>query len=290
MLFRSERVEGHAERPASQRVQRVTGRGFTPAPSASSPASADSWASLARDLLGIPGVDLTTDGTVGDRATATAGFRDEYYGLVGAVYDHVHDDQGATESPRVARLVTCGLIDVLANRWGSRPATFARTKYAAPAVDVRKLEGRVAAWVGMQLVPQLLVATQTKVIEVVVDETGDLVPSTPVIAVHAPMVELWRLAAALSAPCVSAYALGRVAGAALAADAIKLAARQVLELPLPVDHEAWERGAVLAREVQHADGPERERLPDELGATMDLAYVCADRSVFAWWAARRGGG
>ncbi len=285
-----ERVDGDADRPASRRVHRATGRGFTPAPSAPSPASADSWASLASDLLGIPGVDLAAQETVGDRATATAGFRDEYYGLVGAVFDHVHDVSDATEPPRVARLVTCGLIDVLANRWGSRPATFARTKYVAPAVDVDKLEGRVAAWVAAQLVPKLLVATQTKVIEVVVDETGDLVPSTPVIAVHAPVAELWRLAAALSAPCVSAHALGRVAGAALAADAIKLAARQVLELPLPVDHEAWERGAVLAREVQHAEGPERERLLDDLGATMDLAYGCVDRSVFAWWAARRGTG
>ena len=284
---RADQVRGFGDlRPM---VRRVVGRGFDATSPAGAPASADSWGSLARDLLGVPSVNLVGRATIGDRATATAGFRDEYYGLVGAVFEHDPERTGevSTTTGRVARLVTCGLIEVLANQWGARPATFARTKYLAPMVDVGRLEGRVAAWVGAQLVPKLLVATQTKVIEVVVDETGELVPSTPVIAVHAPVDDLWRLAAALSAPCLSAHALGRVAGAALSADAIKLAARQVLELPLPDDHEAWERGADLARKAHHAEGATRERYLDALGATMDFAYGCTDPSVFAWWAARR---
>jgi hypothetical protein len=279
-----QRVDAAGDRASPPLVRRALGRAFAPVSSVPPPASADSWAGLASDLLDVPQVHLAGNDKVGHIATATAGFRDEYYGLVGAVLEA---SGASTSADRTARLVTCGLIDVLANRWGSRPATFAHVKYAAPVVDVARLEGRVAAWVDAQLVPKLLVATQTKVLEVVVDETGHLVPSTPVIAVHAPREMLWHLAAALSAPCVSAHALGRVAGAALAADAIKLAARQVLELPLPQDHEAWDRGAVLARAAQHAGGGERERLLDALGTTMDQAYGCDDRSVFAWWAARR---
>jgi hypothetical protein len=273
-----------AEQPAARPlVRRAAGRAFSATPAAPTPAAADSWAALASDLLDVPRVALATRSTVGDQATATAGFRDEYYGLVDAVVEH--DDVAAPG--HAARLVTCGLIDVLGHRWGTRTVTFARTKYAAPWVDVTRLDGRVGAWVRAQLVPKLLVATQTKVIEVVVDERGDLVPSTPVIAVHAPADRLWHLAAALSAPCVSAHAMHRVAGAALAADALKLAARQVLALPLPTDQAAWDEGAALAQQVQHAGGAERDDLLDQLGLTMDRAYACDDPAVFAWWAARR---
>ena len=219
---------------------------------------------------------------IGDVATATAGFRDEYYGLIGAV---VERGDSTTAMPR---LVTSGLIDVLACRWGTRPARFARVHYVAPVVDADKVEGRVGVWVRARLCPKLLIATQTKVIEVVVDEVGDLVPSTPVIAVHADESQLWLLAAALTAPCVSAHALGQVAGAALGADAIKLAARQVLALPLPGDRVLWERGATLAKLAQCAADAERRELLDELGHTMDAAYGIADPAVFTWWARRRG--
>ena len=263
-------------------VARVCDREFRLVPPSAPPATSSSWAGLVADLLGTPIVDLVTSGQVGDIATATAGFRDEYYGLVGAVVER-GDSIAATP-----RLVTSGLIDVLACHWGTRPARFARVRYVAPVVDVDKVEGRVGVWVRARLRPKLLVATQTKVIEVVVDEVGDLVPSTPVIAVHADESQLWLLAAALTAPCVSAYALAQVAGAALGADAIKLAARQVLALPLPGDRALWERGATLAKLAQHAADDERRHLLDELGHTMDAAFGITDPAVFAWWAQRRG--
>jgi N-6 DNA Methylase len=262
-------------------VARVCDRGFVSAARVAPPQSPESWAGLIRDLLGTPLVELSPHAHLGDVATATAGFRDEYYGLIGAVGEE------ADAASDGARLITCGLIDALRSRWGTTPATFARAKFAAPVVDVGRLEGRVATWVQAQLVPKVLVGTQGKVIEVIVDELGDAVPSTPVIAVHAPAERLWHIAAALSAPCISAFAYARVAGAARSVGAIKLAARQVLTLPLPIDEAAWDRGAALARAAQHADAKEHEVLMDALGRVMDDAYGCHDPEVFAWWAARR---
>jgi hypothetical protein len=265
-------------------TRRVVGRAFDDAGTCPSPGARESWGGLVRDLLGVPAVALRADRRVGDLATATAGFRDEYYGLVGAVHE-----AGEIEDRDTMRLVTCGLIDALECHWGrGRTARFARHAYHAPAVDLAALEGRVATWAAAQRVPKLLLATQTKVIEVCVDETGMLLPSTPVIAVHAPAAQLWHLAAALSAPCLSAHALSRVAGAALSAQAIKLAARQVLELPLPVDDAAWAEGAALARQAHGAAGAERQHLLDRLGTVMDRAYAVDDPAVLAWWAARRG--
>ncbi len=290
---------------ATARVRRAAGRSFTPVGDYAGPVDAASWAPLVVDLLGVPRVRLHTTARLGDVATATAGFRDEYYGLVGAVHELVEPDptvavgaanpatveRDATPTERTgrqpARLVTCGLIDPLGCGWGARPATFARRRFAAPVIDLTALGGRVAAWARAQLVPKVLVATQSKVIEVWVDVDGRFVPLTPLIAVHAPPDRLWHLAAALSAPCVSAHAFTRVAGLALGAHAIKLAARQVLDLPLPADQVGWARGARLAEAAQRADPAERPSLLDELGATMDAAYGCADPEVLAWWRSRR---
>ena len=55
-------------------------------------------------------------------------------------------------------------------------------------------------WFDARLVPKLLVASQTKVVEVVVDEAAGLLPSVPVVSVEAPVEHLWDLAAALRHP------------------------------------------------------------------------------------------
>ena len=52
------------------------------------------------------------------------------------------------------------------------------------------------------MVPKVLVASQTKVIEAVVDEAGRAVPGTPVVSVEPtdPEVDVWHLAALLTSP------------------------------------------------------------------------------------------
>ena len=113
---------------------------------------------------------------------------------------------------------------------------------------------RLAAWADARLRPKVVVATQTRVVEAAVDDDGSWWPSVPVISVvldpdHDDDETRWLVAAALSAPPVSAWAAERSGGTALAPQALKLSARQVLEVPLPVDRDAWAEGARLLRLV-----------------------------------------
>src|SRR5581483_1146177 len=157
---------------------------------------------------------------------------------------------------------------------------FARRRFLHPRVDVAALErrdARVGRWVRARLVPKVVVATQTRVVEAAVDVRGEWVPSTPVISVHAPEHELWRVAAVLLAPPVSAWALARSAGAALDRDAIKLSARAVHDIPLPSEDDAWSAAAaaLAAGDVTSA----ARAMTDAYGAPED---------VFHWWRNRQG--
>ena len=226
------------------------------------------------DLAGVPTLpELGGDGRVADLASATAGFRQQFYGLVPFVSD---DADGPA-------LVTTGLIDAGRCAWGERPARFARRSFSAPRIDERALaaaDPRLAAWVDRQRAPKVLVATQTKVIEAVVDPQGDLIPSVPVIAVHPRRLEdLWAVAAVLLAPPVAAWAATHHLGAGMGAGSLKLSARQVLALPLP--SRGWEAATALL-EAGDLDGAAVE---------MCRAYGLrrADAGpILDWWRARTG--
>ncbi|HEY2814198.1 MAG TPA: N-6 DNA methylase [Acidimicrobiales bacterium] len=256
----------------SARVRRWSGRDareIEPIDRIEAPHSA--WSALVPSDVPITVEAVARPGlvTLASIATATAGFRDEYYGL----QPFVIDEPGG----HLPKLVTSGLIDAGGVSWGERPTRFGGQRYLHPRVDVddSRFDGRVRRWVEQRLVPKVVVATQTRVVEVAVDARGRWVPSTPVIAVQADPVQLWRVAAALSAPAVSAWAMRRHAGAALSPDAIKLSAAQVLEVPLPWDDVAWQRGA---------DALAAGRLV-EAGEAMTRAYGSGDE-VFEWWRSR----
>ncbi len=152
--------------------------------------------------------------------------------------------------------MTAGLVDPLRCRWGSAGARFGGRRWHAPVVDLEGLaaaDAALAAWAAERRVPKVVVATQTRVLEAAVDTEGTWWPSVPTIAVvprPGSAADLWALAAVLSAPPVSAWALGQYGGTALSGDAIKLSARQILEIPLPVDARAWSEGA-----ARRPDGP-----------------------------------
>jgi hypothetical protein len=201
---------------------------------------------------------------VGERATATAGFRDQYYGIA----PHVAD-----EGPG-APLITAGLIDPGCCHWGKRRVRFNRTDYIAPRVDIDALERaepRLGLWARRRLVPKVVVATQTSVIEAAVDADGGWFPSVPVISVEPSAPDdVWALGAALSSPVVAAFAAARYAGAGLSPNALKLSANQVLELPLPPA--PW--GAAT----------DRFRRGDLAGCGRVLCELeDAGPDVFAWW-------
>ncbi|KAA1426516.1 HsdM family class I SAM-dependent methyltransferase [Nocardioides antri] len=235
----------------------------------------DDWGRLAAPSFGVPVVDLPPGtGVLGDLAACTADFRDQYYGLV----PHVREAVGA---PGETPLVTSGLIEPGTCEWGSRPTRFARQEYAAPVVDVAAVRtGPLASWAEARLVPKVLVAGQGRVIEAVVDERGEWLPSVPVVSVvpHDP-ADLWRILAVLLAPPVVAHAAARYLGTGLTPGSVKVSARQLAALPLPPDAGPWAAGADLARDGRVA----------EAGAVMTGAYGIDPRSgVLDWWLGRLG--
>lgn len=246
----------------------------------------DDWGSLAAPTFGIPPVQLGRHGgagpeagdtmttrTVGELATCTADFRDQYYGLV----PHVRDATDGLRDGEVA-LVTTGLIDPMVCGWGSTPTRFARRRYDAPAVRPADLPESLRAWARSRLVPKLLVAGQGRVIEAVADAAGELLPSVPVVSVvpHDPG-DLWRLLAVTLAPPVVAHAAARYLGTGLTPGSLKVSAKQLAALPLPTDEVAWHEASARA-----AEGGDLE----QVGRLMTRAYGVDDDALVEWWLRR----
>jgi hypothetical protein len=244
-------------------VRRWRGRAFTPLADrkADDLARRPTWSHLVADIAGVPMVDLPGP-PLGRGATATADFRDQYYGLVGAV-----TDEGDGPS-----LITSGLLEPGRCTWGERPARFARRSFAAPRVDVARLSPALQTWARGRLVPKVLVATQTPVIEAAVDVEGRWLPSVPVITVvpHERR-DLWSVAAALTAPAASAWAAQTYLGAALSPGAIKLSARQVAAIPVPEGRWDDAAAALAAGDV------------DRCARLMDAAH---GTDLYDWWRSR----
>jgi hypothetical protein len=254
--------------------------------------SGAAWARLWARALDLPPVELPAGPTLGDRATIVAGFRDQYYGLVGAVREAGTGEPGHGAAP----LVTSGALDWAACTWGRRPVRYAKRRWQAPVVDV----GRVAAeappiarrWVERTRVPKLVVATQTRVVEAGVDAEGMWVPSVPALAVlpssagtaGGAEVGLWHLAAALLSPAATAWLVRRAAGTGLERGALKVAAPDLAALPLPADRGAWDAaaGALAA----YLAGPGEEALAAYLDA-IEGAYG-TPASLSRWWRQRAG--
>jgi hypothetical protein len=243
------------------------------------PSPGSQWSALLADAEGVPRVHLDAgEGLVGDLAAVTAGFRQQFYGLAGAVSD------GELTDGRP--LMTVGLVDPLTSHWGRRTTRLAGNRYRSPVVDPEAIDdAEVAAWVQARQRPKVLVATQTRVVEAVVDPTGAAVPSTPLISVepHDPDADLWLLAAVLCAPVVTAWFHRRGAGGGLSVGRIRPTAKLVREVPLPPDAPAWGRGAALARRASDEIDPvRRHELLLEVGGVMTTAYASRPE-VTSWW-------
>ncbi len=205
------------------------------------------WSPLVAAAQGVPRVDVASERLVGDVATVVAGFRDEYYGLVGLVAE--------ADDPAVAgqlRLATAGSIEVGRHLWGERPQRFGRRRWEQPVIDAA-LAGHggvgLRRWWDRMGTPKVLVATQTRVVEAVADPDGVLAPVTPVISVVPDVpsptdpsgpLDPHAIAAALCSPVVAALAQQRVAGSGMSPTTMRLRAADVAALPLPSDGAAWE--------------------------------------------------
>lgn len=271
-------------------VARWFGPEWTPAP----PLAVDSdqlrdaptWSRLLTGLIDeTPPVGLVSQGRLGDLVAATAGFRRQFYGLAPHLVEGEGDVGGRTDGR--SPMITCGLVDPGRVRWGERPCRIAGRRWERPLLDARDIDdGGLSRWVTGRLRPKLVVATQTRVIEAVADPTGEWIPSTPVIAVHGDDEDLWKALAVLLAPPVTLWARQQFAGAALSIDAIKLSARQVLDLPLPGDRTGWDRAArVLKASHSVRRGGATPEAVVEAARVMTAAYGC-DEYVHQWWLGR----
>lgn len=242
------------------------------------------WSHVVTSRQGVPAAlsDVQADGCLGDRARLNANFRDEYYGMIPAVGDH---DTGP-------HLVTSGLVDPGRSWWGERPITFAKRRYVHPRVNLALLDDRMREWARRRLVPKVLVANQTRLVEAVCDPHGDWLPAVPVLGVYPtgahwddddrrPIVDLaesaWTIAAVLTSPVASAWLWHRGAGTGLSADAIRLSPVTLAALP-------WPTGDLGSAVAALRDGDVRG-----CGAAVDAAYgVGDDSTLFDWWSALLG--
>jgi SAM-dependent methyltransferase len=246
----------------------------------SSPDEHGSWAHVVTTRSGIPrlphGYLAASDGTLGDRATLNANFRDEYYGMIPAVGDHSAGPQ----------LITSGLIDPGRSLWGDRPVMFAKQPFERPRLDLSKLDAKMRRWADKRLVPKVLVANQTRVIEAVCDPGGEWLPAVPVMGIYPRGVEqglgteidvAWEIAAVLTSPIASAWVWHRSGGTGMSASSVRLGPVVLADLPWPsgdIDHAvaALKRGDV--RECGIA-------LLDAHG----LADADARAELLSWWVA-----
>lgn len=230
-------------------------------------ASGREWTAVVNRRRGVPDPpaadSIVTDGVLADRAWLNANFRDEYYGLVPAVADHLAGPP----------LVTSGLIDPGVCHWGRRSVRFAKQRFSAPRVDLRRLDDRMRRWASRRLLPKVLVANQTPIIEAVCDPTGEWLPGVPVVSAYPDDPALaWEIAAVLSSPFASAWAWRHQGGSGLSANTIRVGPVLLGELPWPGGELAAAVDALRAGDV------------GTCGALIDAAYGIGRRDDMAqWW-------
>ncbi len=223
----------------------------------------DHWGALVADSLGLPPVpSVLARGVLADHTLVTANFRDQYYGLVGAVSD-------SADGPP---LITTGLIDVAQCHWGSVATRFAKQRFEAPRVDRSKLVPFMQRWAERCLVPKVLVATQTHVLEAVADESGSWLPAVPVIRlVPNEGVDVHAIAAVLTSPVASVSIAQQSAGSGLSATTMRVSQRTLSALPWPQGDLSRAISALRAGDIEAC------------GQAVDAAFGVDDNDLFAWW-------
>lgn len=262
-------------------------------------ATGGAWSPLLAAARGVPPVArLAVGGALAERATATADFRQHYYALKGLVREAPPSRSNPGRRPGGsargrAPVVTVGHVDAAALGWGVQPVRLHGRAWMRPEVSRSDLAAHALAgpWATRRLVPKVLVATQTRAIEAWVDAHGVVLPSTPLISVMPKqLAELWHVAAALMSPVATAFAWWRHAGAALAPTALKLSARQVLELPVPDARDArrrraWNDGARFL-EAWHANAAcvaSRDAYVDAMATAYGVPTQARRDALAAWW-------
>ncbi|MBI4885312.1 MAG: SAM-dependent DNA methyltransferase [Actinobacteria bacterium] len=157
---------------------------------------------------------------LGDIATFAVDFRGQYYGLIGAVGDDVAGPP----------LITSGLIEPGRCLWGVRSVRFAKQNYLAPQVAVERLSVPMQRWARARMVPKILIANQTKVIEAVHDSNGEWLPSVPVITCMSAQPE--RAMRVMASEAATEWVHHQAAGSGLGVGTVRLSPRLLAGIPL----------------------------------------------------------
>jgi methylase of polypeptide subunit release factors len=183
---------------------------------------------------------------VKDLARVTAGFRDEFY-QVAAKVTEADDTSTLLSDQGCHQVFTVGHLGWGESRWGERRVRIGGRSFLRPVVssaEVSSMKNTMRAL----LTPKLLIAPQKKVVAPWIDSEGSVLPLTPVISVLAADSagsQLRLLASALGSPVSAGFLEHRCAGTALSTRALKFSARDIGEVPLPLNLEAWERASRL---------------------------------------------
>ena len=255
------------------------------------------WSIALAATQGVPPVQLSSsndDGrTLATLASVTAGFRQHFYGLDGAVQEEEQRDQDASNAS-LPRLVTVGAIDPLVCYWGERSVKFNGSKWLRPVVAMDEIvDSSVRDWFEQRRRPKLLLASQTRIVEVLPDPLGRYLPSVPVLTVewgtNADEGLMWRLTAMLSSAETCAHLRNRSAGTGLSDTSIRIRASQLVNLPLPSGLEAWQEAANTAQSAFSESDPEArfglmrtmvERMHVAWGTPKEIAH-----ELTSWWTA-----
>ncbi len=260
-------------------VLRYVGREIEKVASVERPSDPSNWGELIADLVGLPDAKIVSSGTVEHKASVTSGFRQHFYGLVPGVSE-------LKEETIINPLITTAMVDPFNCLWGQKSVQFDGKKLKQPVVDLQKVaefDQAVGEWMRVRQNPKLFISTQTRVIEVVVDEKGDWIPLTPLIIVQPYEQDLWALAAALSAPVISALAARQAAGAARSVSRITLSSKQLSDLPLPSDRKAWEEAIEIAQMINASTSKDLKKSWLLFGETINQAYGTKNDDLISWW-------
>ncbi len=275
-------------------VQLLAGEDFTPQ-SQVDLAEHGPWSGLLAAQLGVPPLELQTGqsqsgGTLAELAKTTADFRDQYYGLQGHVTDLPAHRQPDPDHPP---LVLTGHIDPLQCQWGSVAVRFAGQSWQRPVVQLANLgesSAKLGSWAKARLVPKLVVATQSKVLEAAVDEHGTWLNTTPTLSIlPRDPADLWLIAAVVLGAPATVWAWHCGAGSAMSVHAIKLSAKQLAQLPLPIDRQLWDQAADELRRGQQANPVERRAALLRASRLMTEAYGLQNPdAIYSFWLQRLG--
>ncbi len=238
-------------------------------------------------------IDLHLDHTsdrrsIEELAFSTADFRDQFYYIKANVTEELAHGSQDNESLKV---ITVGSIEPSKVLWGENYVLIGGKKYLRPVLSKKGSDNpKVLEWLVKRSRAKVLVATQSEVIESVVDLSAQLIGSVPVISVTPKRQDdIFAIQSMLSSSALSAVAIGRHIGSGLSHKALKLSASQIAALPLPSNQRPWQKAAeihsiIVEQGITKVD--ELLEMLKEADTYMQQAYALDSQELHAWWFSR----